>query len=119
MKIEAVNFRESCIEILKFLADPEGQRKFSSKVEYDDYKSEFIAWWFDDLAFETLPDGTDLIHKSFSQDELIALQKFTSFLNEHANSKTQTMEQLLGDTCWLNIIKEAAAALKNIDSKVT
>jgi len=32
MKIEAVNFRESCIEVLKFFADPEGQRKFSSKV---------------------------------------------------------------------------------------
>ncbi|QBY04223.1 hypothetical protein E2K93_07405 [Thalassotalea sp. HSM 43] len=118
MDSTALEFRNSCLDILSFLSSPERQRKFASKVEYIDYKNEFICWWFDDLVMDSLPQGTGLISESFNTTEKCFLCEFTKVFDENLGSEEQPIEELLNNTQWKQVI---AAAQKTLDkiAKIT
>lgn len=119
MDSTAIKFRDSCLGILKFLSSPTEQKKFASKVEYIDYKSEFVCWWFDDLAMESLPKGTDLISQSFNEREKLILLEFTEFFEQNIDSQEQTIDDLLQNPQWQKIVEAAKVAFGNLGAKAT
>jgi hypothetical protein len=113
------SFRDSCLDILKFLSCSSEQKEFASKVHYDDYKGEFISWWFDDLVMDSLPEGTELICQSFSREERNILWNFTKIFDENIESENQGIDELLNDSKWQIILNSAHISLVTIDVKAT
>ncbi|QBY05993.1 hypothetical protein E2K93_17195 [Thalassotalea sp. HSM 43] len=118
MESTAIEFRYSCLEILKFLSSPIEQVQFASHVEYTDYKCEFVSWWFDDLAMESLPKGTDLINQSFSKSEKLTLCEFTNIFTQNISSEVQSISELLKTYQWQHVIESAKVALDKISVKL-
>ncbi|ACK46420.1 hypothetical protein Sbal223_1915 [Shewanella baltica OS223] len=114
MESTALEFRESCLEILNFLSSPSEQKIFASKVDYIDYKSEFVCWWFDDLVMESLPQGPGLISESFTPDEKLILWEFTKLFEQNIDSENQSIDELLKDSQWKMIMVAAQETLAKI-----
>jgi|TARA_Y100001937_G_scaffold32313_1_gene46191 phage pi2 protein 07 len=110
----ASEFRNSCLDILSFLSSPPRQREFASKVEYIDYKSEFVCWWFDDLVMDSLPQGSGLISESFTADEKLILWEFTKLFERNIDSENQSIDELLKDPKWKVVMVAAQEALAKI-----
>jgi hypothetical protein len=122
MDSEALGFRESCVNNLRFMASHDEQRDFAARVHYDDYEGEFSCWWFDDLVFDSLPHGTDLIRRSFSSIELIALAKFTAIfegLDHSLGNVDRTIDELLDNPDWLKVVEAAAEVLDSVPTFAT
>jgi len=122
MEITALTYRESCLDILKFYSDSTQQLDFASRVYYDDYEAEFACWWFDDLAFEQLPNPTGLIKQSFSVAEIAVLQKFTEKfdgLDQKLGDVDRTMNELLKNSDWLQLTQAASEAVDEIEALAT
>jgi hypothetical protein len=99
---------------LSFLSSPPRQRKFASKVEYIDYKSEFVCWWFDDLVMDSLPQGLGLISESFTPDEILIRWEFTKLFERNIDSENQSIDELLKDSKWKVVMVAAQDALTKI-----
>ena len=116
MESTALEFRNSCLDILSFLSSPSKQREFASKIEYIDYKSEFVCWWFDDLVMDSLPEGTGLISESFDTKEKSILWEFTKFFDQNLNNEDQSIEDMLSNPQWKLVIEFAQKTLNKIDN---
>ena len=114
MDSTASEFRNSCLDILSFLSSPPRQREFALKVEYIDYKSEFVCWWFDDLVMDSLPQGPGLISESFTADEKLILWEFTKLFEQNIDSENQSIDELLKDPKWKVVMVAAQEALAKI-----
>jgi phage pi2 protein 07 len=114
MDSTAIKFRDSCLEILKFLSSPAEQKEFASKVEYIDYKSEFACWWFDDLVMESLPKGTGLISQSFNESEKFILWEFTQLFDQIIDSQDLQIDELLKNPQWRIVIDAAQVAFEKL-----
>ena len=119
MDSTAIEFRNSALGILKFLSSPSEQKAFASKVEYIDYQSEFVCWWFDDLVMESLPKGTGLISQSFNESERLILWEFTKLFDQNIDSQDQPIDDLLQSPQWQLIVEAAKVAFGKISVKAT
>ncbi|NMP15895.1 hypothetical protein [Thalassotalea sp. Y01] len=114
MDSAAQEFRNSCLDTLNFISPVYRQREFAAKVEYSDYKSEFVCWWFDDLVMESLPNGTRLISESFNASEKSILWEFTKLFEQNLNDEELSIDGLLNDPQWMQIMKLAKDTLNKV-----
>lgn len=111
------NFRDTRIDVLRFLASAEEQRSFAGRVSYEDYASEFLCWWLDDFH----PDG-ELFLSAFAPAEIQMLQGFSLELEAHGialGSSVRTITQLHANEEWLKVMAQARSALANLSPGAT
>jgi hypothetical protein len=105
----AKNIRESALNTLTFLASPDAQREFATKVHYANYRNEFACWWFDTF----IPGAYDC----FSASELPILREFSATFDASLQSLSDaptTIEQLLADETWRNVVAAARHACASL-----
>ena len=103
------SIRASALSTLAFLASPDAQREFASKVHYANYQSEFACWWFDTF----IPEAYDC----FTANELPILKEFSAIFDAslHDLSDTPTtIEQLLATETWRKIVADASRACASL-----
>lgn len=112
MDSTAIEFRDLYLGILKFISSTSEQKEFARKVEYIDYKSEFVCWWFDDLVMESLPKGTGLIFQSFNESERLILWEFTKLFDQNIDSQNQQIDDLLQNPQWQKIVEAGTGSIR-------
>lgn len=117
MDSTASSFRESKLNLLRFLSNPEDQRRFAAEVGYDDYSAEFYCWWFDDFY----PDS-DLFVRAFSPQEIEILQTFSSeyeAADAALGERDRTIEELQLAPEWRRIVAVARKTLEVVCARAT
>jgi hypothetical protein len=110
MSVSAADFRNSKIDVLRFLASDTDQCEFARRAYYEDYASEFLCWWLD----EFIPDS-ELFVSAFSAAEIKILQRLSSdleVLNQNLGTSIRTMAQLQGEPDWRKVMAAAGTALE-------
>ncbi len=112
MDKSAEEFREAVLDVIRFLADPDEQRTFASRVTYSDYSSEFFFWWFDDFDPET-----SLYRAAFSETELAALKSFAATYessDRELGQNDRSIDDLLETPAWSRLVHAARRTVEAV-----
>ncbi|MDH5445316.1 MAG: hypothetical protein OEY52_07150 [Gammaproteobacteria bacterium] len=108
-------FRESRIEIVKFIASESEQREFAKNVAYKNYAEEFFEWWF-----EEWDPKEQMFKQAFNSQELELLVGFSETWEslDPQFCHNMTINELLSNSAWVEVITKAKAVLVDLN-KIT
>lgn len=105
------NRRPGLRQLLELLASEEKQRAYEVSLDVD-VTAELFSRWYDVYGF-----GDRLFEACFTQDELIALARFSAFYQARRRLLPKsfgTVATLLASSVWRDIMLEASVILEKI-----
>lgn len=117
---EFKNYRQRIIDCLKLLSSTEEQISYQASVNVN-VPDELLCMWFDDLS---MPGSLKHVSaEALTTSEVAAIERFSEKIDKAGvlirRPNEITLEELLRNQAWKNVIAEASSLLQELNKNST